>query len=41
MKKITKYLYEDTGMFIDWSQLDQLPEIDTLIDIGVGIDGTP
>ena len=41
MKKITKYLYEDTGMFIDWSQLNQLPEIDTFIDIGVGVDGTP
>jgi len=41
MKKIKRYLYEDTGMFIDWSQLKKLPEIDTLIDIGVGPDGTP
>ena len=30
-----------TGMYIDWQQLESLPEIDTLIDIGVGIDGTP
>ena len=29
-----------TGMYIDWQQLESLPEIDTLIDIGVGVDGT-
>ena len=27
-------------MYIDWQQLESLPEIDTLIDIGVGPDGT-
>ena len=27
-------------MYIDWQQLDRLPEIDTLIDIGVGVHGT-
>ncbi len=27
--------------FIDWKQLDRLPAIDTLIDVGVGPDGTP
>ena len=32
--------YTKTGMFIDWQQLESLPEIDTLIDIGVGPDGT-
>ena len=38
---MTKYFYEETGMYIDWPQLDKLPEIDTLIDIGVGPMGTP
>jgi FkbM family methyltransferase len=32
--------YTKTGMFIDWQQLESLPEIDTLIDIGVGPNGT-
>ena len=32
--------YTKTSMFIDWQQLESLPEIDTLIDIGVGPDGT-
>ena len=41
VKKIKKYFYEETGMYIDWKQLNRLPEIDTLIDIGVGADGTP
>ena len=27
-----KKFYEETGMYIDWQQLDRLPEIDTLID---------
>ena len=27
-------------MYIDWQQLDRLPEIDILIDIGVGVHGT-
>jgi FkbM family methyltransferase len=35
-----KKLYEETGMFIDWSQLKRLPFVDTLIDIGVGPKGT-
>ncbi|MBT5749582.1 MAG: FkbM family methyltransferase [Flavobacteriales bacterium] len=30
-----------TGMYNDWDQLNTLPEIDTLIDIGVGDIGTP
>ena len=38
---MTKYFYEETGMYIDWKQLDKLPNIDTLIDIGVGPSGTP
>jgi len=38
---MTKYFYEETGMYIDWKQLDRLPNIDTLIDIGVGPMGTP
>ncbi len=36
-----KYFYEETGMYIDWPQIERLPEIDTLIDIGVGQLGTP
>ena len=32
--------YSKTGMYIDWRQLESLPEIDTLIDIGVGPEGT-
>ena len=36
-----KYFYEETGMYVDWAQLKKLPEIDTLIDVGVGPDGTP
>ena len=40
-KKMNKYFYKDTGMYIDWSQLDKLPDIDTLIDVGVGPEGTP
>ena len=36
-----KYFYEKTGMYIDWPQIEKLPEIDTLIDIGVGDEGTP
>jgi FkbM family methyltransferase len=38
---MTKKLYETTGMYIDWGQLIKLPEIDTLVDIGVGPEGTP
>ena len=36
-----RYFYKETGMYIDWAQLDRLPEIDTLVDIGVGPIGTP
>ncbi len=32
--------YTKTGMYIDWQQIESLPEIDTLIDIGVGPKGT-
>ncbi len=35
-----KRLHVKSGMFIDWQQLESLPEIDTLIDIGVGTKGT-
>ena len=41
MKKVKNYLYEETGMYIDWGQLNKLPEIDSFIDIGVGRNGTP
>jgi len=36
-------IYKRTGLFIDWNQLESLPEIDTLIDIdiGIGTRGTP
>jgi FkbM family methyltransferase len=39
-KMAKKYFYEETGMYVDWPQLDRLPKIDTLIDIGVGPKGT-
>ena len=32
--------YKKTGMYIDWQQIESLPEIDTFIDIGVGPNGT-
>ena len=35
-----KKFYEETGMYVDWKQLTKLPKIDTLIDIGVGPNGT-
>jgi len=41
MRDKPKRFYEDTGMYIDWPQMDRLPPIDTLIDIGVGPKGTP
>ena len=37
---MVKKFHTKTGMYIDWQQLESLPEIDTLIDIGVGTDGT-
>ena len=40
MRKMTKF-YEKTGMYIDWDQLSNLPDIDTFVDIGVGPKGTP
>jgi len=40
-EKMTRYFRDETGMFIDWNQMDRLPAIDTLIDIGVGPMGTP
>jgi FkbM family methyltransferase len=36
-----RYFYKETGMYIDWSQINKLPNIDTLIDVGVGPEGTP
>jgi len=33
--------YKETGMFINWKQLNFLPEIDTYIDIGFGPQGSP
>ena len=38
---VKEYFYKKTGLYIDWDQLKKLPEIDTLIDIGVGDIGTP
>ena len=35
-----KKFYEETGMYVDWKQLSKLPDIDTLIDIGIGAYGT-
>lgn len=38
---MTRYFYKETGTYIDWAQLQSLPEIDTFIDVGVGPEGTP
>lgn len=38
---MTRYFYKETGMYIDWDQIKNLPNIDTFIDVGVGPDGTP
>ena len=36
-----KLFYEETGIYTDWAQIKKLPSIDTLVDIGVGVNGTP
>ena len=38
---MTKKFYKKTGMYVDFSQINKLPNINTLIDIGVGPGGTP
>ena len=38
---MTRYFYKETGMYIDWDQIENLSNIDTFIDVGVGPDGTP
>lgn len=38
---LIRYFRDETGMYVDWQQLQKLPEIDTLVDIGVGPMGTP
>ena len=38
MKK--KIFHTKTGMYVDWQQISQLPNINNFIDIGIG-DGTP
>ena len=35
-----KIYHKETGMYVDWRQISQLPKIDNFIDIGVG-EGTP
>lgn len=40
-KWMPQYFRDITGMYVDWSQLNKLPTVDTLIDIGVGPMGTP
>lgn len=37
---IKEYFYEKTGIYDDWDQIKKLPDIDTLVDIGVGDIGT-
>ena len=37
---MARKLYEDTGMYIDWPQLKHLPNVDTIIDVGIGLEGT-
>lgn len=41
MNEDKRYFRDETGMYVDWDQLTKLPEIDTLIDVGVGPMGTP
>lgn len=41
MQKIKNFFYKTTGLFIDWSQLKKLPDIDIFIDIGFGPNGSP
>jgi FkbM family methyltransferase len=41
LKKNKKIFYKTTGLFIDWDQLNKLPDVDTFIDIGFGPTGTP
>jgi len=36
-----KKFYKETGMYVDWKQINKLPNVKTLIDIGVGPNGTP
>ena len=36
-----KLFYKETGIYTDWAQIKKLPSIDTLVDIGVGVNGTP
>jgi len=36
-----KKFYKETGIYIDWKQINKLPNVKTLIDIGVGPNGTP
>ena len=36
-----KKFYKETGIYIDWKQISKLPNVKTLIDIGVGPNGTP
>lgn len=36
-----KKLFHKTGMYVDWDQIKTLPNINTLIDIGVGPNGSP
>ena len=35
-----KIYHKETGMYVDWKQISQLPKIDNFVDIGVGL-GTP
>lgn len=41
LKKNKKIFHKKTGLFLDWGQLNKLPDIDTFIDIGFGPTGTP
>ena len=36
-----RLFFKETGIYNDWAQIKKLPSIDTLVDIGVGINGTP
>lgn len=36
-----KKFYKETEMYIDWKQINKLPNVKTLIYIGVGPNGMP
>ena len=40
-KKGIRYFYKETGIYDDWNQVNSLPNVKWLVDIGVAPQGTP